>query len=96
MSHLQNTIALPRQPSSPEVFLTNEVNISFSRRRQADAEAALYGARGKEAALRGGAVVALCWELAALQDTYILEGDYDLKIMRHEYYLQQQKKVSAQ
>ncbi|GAQ88300.1 putative augmin 3 [Klebsormidium nitens] len=62
------------------------------RRRQADAEAALYGARGKEAALREGAVAALCWDLAALQDTYILEGDYDLKIMRHEYYLQQQKK----
>ncbi|KAF6157832.1 hypothetical protein GIB67_003732 [Kingdonia uniflora] len=33
----------------------------------------------------------LCWELAQLQDTYILQGDYDLKVMRQEYYIGQQK-----
>ncbi|GKE41349.1 HAUS augmin-like complex subunit 3, partial [Tanacetum coccineum] len=33
----------------------------------------------------------LCWELAQLQDTYILQGDYDLKVMRQEYYIQRQK-----
>ncbi|PIA40912.1 hypothetical protein AQUCO_02400169v1 [Aquilegia coerulea] len=33
----------------------------------------------------------LCWELAQLQDTYILQGDYDLKVMRQEYYIAQQK-----
>lgn len=33
----------------------------------------------------------LCWELAELQDTYILQGDYDLKVMRQEYYIGQQK-----
>lgn len=33
----------------------------------------------------------LCWELAELQDTYILQGDYDLKVMRQEYYISHQK-----
>ncbi|KAK4376178.1 hypothetical protein RND71_006855 [Anisodus tanguticus] len=33
----------------------------------------------------------LCWELAQLQDTYILEGDYDLKVMRQEFYINRQK-----
>ncbi|KAH1202288.1 AUGMIN subunit 3 [Glycine max] len=33
----------------------------------------------------------LCWELAQLQDTYILQGDYDLKVMRQEYYINRQK-----
>ncbi|KAF7119561.1 hypothetical protein RHSIM_Rhsim13G0052400 [Rhododendron simsii] len=33
----------------------------------------------------------LCWELAQLQDTYILQGDYDLKVMRQEYYISRQK-----
>ncbi|KAJ4969875.1 hypothetical protein NE237_002974 [Protea cynaroides] len=33
----------------------------------------------------------LCWELAQLQDTYILQGDYDLKVLRQESYIGQQK-----
>ncbi|KAK8609161.1 hypothetical protein V6N13_025468 [Hibiscus sabdariffa] len=33
----------------------------------------------------------LCWELAQLQDTYILQGDYDLKVMRQEFYISRQK-----
>ncbi|XP_070678635.1 AUGMIN subunit 3-like [Malus domestica] len=33
----------------------------------------------------------LCWELAQLQDTYILQGDYDLRVMRQEYYINWQK-----
>ncbi|RXH97966.1 hypothetical protein DVH24_010291 [Malus domestica] len=33
----------------------------------------------------------LCWELAQLQDTCILQGDYDLKVMRQEYYINRQK-----
>jgi HAUS augmin-like complex subunit 3 len=59
-------------------------------------ESALYAARSKEAALREGTVPALCWELAQLQDTYILEGDYHLKVTRQEYYLAQQRKVRQQ
>lgn len=59
-------------------------------------ESALYAARSKEAALREGTVPVLCWELAQLQDTYILEGDYDLKVTRQEYYLAQQRKVRQQ
>ncbi|CAM6084995.1 unnamed protein product [Calypogeia fissa] len=34
----------------------------------------------------------LCLELAHLQDTYILQGDYDLKVMRQEHYISQQIK----
>ncbi|KAJ0053579.1 hypothetical protein Pint_02599 [Pistacia integerrima] len=37
------------------------------------------------------AIPALCWELAQLQDTYILQGDYDLKVMRQEFYINRQK-----
>ncbi|KAL6566118.1 AUGMIN subunit 3 [Orobanche gracilis] len=33
----------------------------------------------------------LCWELAQLQDTYILQGDYDLKVTRQEFYINRQK-----
>ncbi|KAG9149387.1 hypothetical protein Leryth_003351 [Lithospermum erythrorhizon] len=33
----------------------------------------------------------ICLELAQLQDTYILQGDYDLKVMRQEYYISMQK-----
>ncbi|CAN6208426.1 unnamed protein product [Urochloa humidicola] len=33
----------------------------------------------------------LCSELAQLQGTYILQGDYDLKVMRQEYYINRQK-----
>ncbi|XVE72672.1 hypothetical protein DITRI_Ditri11bG0057500 [Diplodiscus trichospermus] len=33
----------------------------------------------------------LFWELAQLQDTYILQGDYDLKVMRQEFYISRQK-----
>ncbi|KDO58585.1 hypothetical protein CISIN_1g037552mg, partial [Citrus sinensis] len=36
-------------------------------------------------------IPALCWELAQLQDTYILQGDYDLKVMRKEFYISRQK-----
>ncbi|KAJ0112479.1 hypothetical protein Patl1_02627 [Pistacia atlantica] len=37
------------------------------------------------------AIPDLCWELAQLQDTYILQGDYDLKVMRQEFYINRQK-----
>ncbi|KAH9794141.1 AUGMIN subunit 3 [Citrus sinensis] len=40
-------------------------------------------------------IPALCWELAQLQDTYILQGDYDLKVMRQEFYISRQKAFIA-
>ncbi|KAK9226429.1 hypothetical protein WN943_011476 [Citrus x changshan-huyou] len=40
-------------------------------------------------------IPALCWELAQLQDTYILQGDYDLKVMRQEFYISRQKVLIA-
>ncbi|KAH9745760.1 AUGMIN subunit 3 [Citrus sinensis] len=40
-------------------------------------------------------IPALCWELAQLQDTYILQGDYDLKVMRKEFYISRQKVLIA-
>lgn len=40
-------------------------------------------------------IPALCWELAQLQDTYILQGDYDLKVMRREFSISRQKAFIA-
>ncbi|RCU06484.1 hypothetical protein DVA78_18950, partial [Acinetobacter baumannii] len=45
----------------------------------------------KEEKLLSETIPGLCWELAQLQDTYILQGDYDLKVMRQEYYINRQK-----
>ncbi|GBG81707.1 hypothetical protein CBR_g32699 [Chara braunii] len=62
------------------------------RRRQVEIESEIYSMSTKEKKYREEVVPKLCSELARLQDTYILEGDYDLKIMRQEYYVAQQKK----
>eukprot|EP00850_Spirogloea_muscicola_P019292 SM000187S03909 [mRNA] locus=s187:247248:250914:- [translate_table: standard] len=37
----------------------------------------------------------LCWELAQLQDTYVLEGNYELKLRRQERHLHRQKEIIA-
>ncbi|XP_024356885.1 AUGMIN subunit 3 isoform X2 [Physcomitrium patens] len=62
------------------------------RRRYTDVGSELYTLIQKEEKLLTEVVPNLCWELAQLQDTYILQGDYDLKVMRQEYYISQQKK----
>lgn len=62
------------------------------RRRYTDVSSELYTLVQKEEKLLTETVPNLCWELAQLQDTYILQGDYDLKVMRQEYYIAQQKK----
>lgn len=46
----------------------------------------------QEEKLLSEVVPSLCWELAQLQDTYILQGDYDIKVKQQETYVAQQKK----
>ncbi|KAJ7518051.1 hypothetical protein O6H91_21G052400 [Diphasiastrum complanatum] len=62
------------------------------RRRHAEIGTELYPLVLKEEKLLSEVIPSLCWELAQLQDTYILQGDYDLKVMRQEYYISQQKR----
>ncbi|KAH9564012.1 hypothetical protein CY35_04G002800 [Sphagnum magellanicum] len=62
------------------------------RRKQTDIGGELYALSRKEDKLLSEVIPSLCWDLAQLQDTYTLQGDYDLKVMRQEYYISQQKK----
>lgn len=61
------------------------------RRKNNDLIEELSNLRKDEEKLLSETIPDLCWELAQLQDTYILEGDYDLKVMRQEHYISQQK-----
>ncbi|GJS41361.1 augmin subunit 3 isoform X1 [Tanacetum coccineum] len=63
------------------------------RRKHVELAAELSNLHNKEEKLLSETIPDLCWELAQLQDTYILQGDYDLKVMRQEYYIQRQKAV---
>ncbi|KAJ7516089.1 hypothetical protein O6H91_22G042600 [Diphasiastrum complanatum] len=62
------------------------------RRRHADIGTELDPLILKEEKMLSEVIPSLCWELAQLQDTYVLQGDYDLKVMRQEYYISQQKR----
>ncbi|KAK1426915.1 hypothetical protein QVD17_15595 [Tagetes erecta] len=61
------------------------------RRKHVELGGELSSLQNKEDKLLSETIPDLCWELAQLQDTYILQGDYDLKVMRQEYYIQRQK-----
>lgn len=67
-------------------------DLHFLRRRHAEIGNELYAMAQKEEKLLSEVIPKLCYELAQLQDTYILQGDYDLKVMRQEYYISQQKR----
>eukprot|EP00252_Welwitschia_mirabilis_P002721 TRINITY_DN12682_c0_g1_i1.p1 TRINITY_DN12682_c0_g1~~TRINITY_DN12682_c0_g1_i1.p1 ORF type:complete len:658 (-),score=126.64 TRINITY_DN12682_c0_g1_i1:375-2348(-) len=62
------------------------------RRKNSEINSELGTLSQKEDKLLYQVIPRLCWELAQLQDTYILQGDYDLKLMRQEYYITQQKR----
>ncbi|KAJ4847957.1 AUGMIN subunit 3 [Turnera subulata] len=63
------------------------------RRKNNDLMEELSNLHKDEEKLLSETIPDLCWELAQLQDTYFLEGDYDLKVMRQEHYISRQKVV---
>ncbi|KAL3686734.1 hypothetical protein R1sor_013043 [Riccia sorocarpa] len=67
-------------------------DVTSLRRKHAEVGNEIYSLAKAEKKLMTEVIPSLCWELAQLQDTYILQGDYDLKVMRQEYYISQQKK----
>ncbi|BBN07186.1 HAUS augmin-like complex subunit 3 [Marchantia polymorpha subsp. ruderalis] len=67
-------------------------DITSLRRKHTEVGNEIYTLSKSEEKLLNEVIPSLCWELAQLQDTYILQGDYDLKVMRQEYYISQQKK----
>ncbi|KAL3828953.1 hypothetical protein ACJIZ3_017755 [Penstemon smallii] len=66
-------------------------NYRFLLRKQAELAGELSTLCQKEEKLLSETIPDLCWELAQLQDTYILQADCDLKIMRQEFYINRQK-----
>ncbi|KAK2971392.1 hypothetical protein RJ640_025342 [Escallonia rubra] len=84
-------VALKGQVTSDEAHI--HLDLHSLRRKHAELVGDLSNLRHKEEKLLSETIPDLCWELAQLQDTYILQGDYDLKVMRQEYYIHHQKAV---
>lgn len=82
-------MALKAQVTSDEAHI--HLDLHSLRRKHAELVGDLSNLHHKEEKLLSETIPDLCWELAQLQDTYILQGDYDLKIMRQEYYINRQK-----
>ncbi|GAB2282405.1 AUGMIN subunit 3 [Dionaea muscipula] len=82
-------IALKSQVASDEAHI--HMDLHSLRRKHAELVGELSNLHNKEEKLLTEIIPDLCWELAELQDTYILQGDYDLKVMRQEYYINRQK-----
>ncbi|KAK3001866.1 hypothetical protein RJ639_022135 [Escallonia herrerae] len=82
-------VALKGQVTSDEAHI--HLDLHSLRRKHAELVVDLSNFRHKEEKLLSETIPDLCWELAQLQDTYILQGDYDLKVMRQEYYIHHQK-----
>ncbi|KAK3002183.1 hypothetical protein RJ639_021932, partial [Escallonia herrerae] len=82
-------VALKGQVTSDEAHI--HLDLHSLRRKHAELVGDLSNLRHKEEKLLSETIPDLCWELAQLQDTYILQGDYDLKVMRQEYYIHHQK-----
>ncbi|RWR72245.1 AUGMIN subunit 3 isoform X2 [Cinnamomum micranthum f. kanehirae] len=82
-------LALKSQVSSDEAHI--HLDLHSLRRKQSEYSVEHSNLYRKEQKLLSETIPSLCWELAQLQDTYILQGDYDLKVMRQEYYIAQQK-----
>ncbi|KAI3932712.1 hypothetical protein MKW98_012683 [Papaver atlanticum] len=82
-------VALKSQVASDEAHI--HLDLHSLRRKHSELTGELSNLYHKEDKLLSETIPDLCWELAQLQDTYILQGDYDLKVMRQEHYLGQQK-----
>ncbi|KAM7496282.1 hypothetical protein LguiA_020696 [Lonicera macranthoides] len=82
-------MALKAQVTSDEAHI--HLDLHSLRRKHAELVGELSNLNNKEEKLLSETIPDLCWELAQLQDTYILQGDYDLKVMRQEYYINRQK-----
>ncbi|CDP03957.1 unnamed protein product [Coffea canephora] len=82
-------MALKGQVTSDEAHI--HLDLHSLRRKHAELVGELSTLHRKEEKLSSETVPDLCWELAQLQDTYILQGDYDLKVMRQEFYINRQK-----
>ncbi|XAR60900.1 hypothetical protein NMG60_11034441 [Bertholletia excelsa] len=82
-------LALKAQVTSDEAHI--HLDLHSLRRKHAELEGELSNLHHQEEKLLSEKIPDLCWELAQLQDTYILQGDYDLKVMRQEYYINRQK-----
>ncbi|PSR94968.1 AUGMIN subunit like [Actinidia chinensis var. chinensis] len=82
-------MTLKAQVTSDEAHI--HLDLHSLRRKHAELVGELSNLYHKEEKLISETIPDLCWELAQLQDTYILQGDYDLKVMRQEYYINRQK-----
>ncbi|XP_017249648.1 AUGMIN subunit 3 isoform X2 [Daucus carota subsp. sativus] len=82
-------LALKAQVTSDEAHVHHDIH--SLRRRHVELSGELTNLYHKEEKLLSETIPDLCWELAQLQDTYILQGDYDLKVMRQEHYIYWQK-----
>ncbi|KAL8531099.1 hypothetical protein ACS0TY_007926 [Phlomoides rotata] len=82
-------MTLKTQVTSDEAHI--HLDLHSLRRKHAELAGELSTLYRKEGKLSSETIPDLCWELAQLQDTYILQGDYDLKVMRQEFYINRQK-----
>lgn len=82
-------MTLKSQVSSDEAHI--HLDLHSLRRKHSELKGELSNLYNHEEKLLSETISDLCWELAQLQDTYILQGDYDLKVMRQEYYINRQK-----
>ncbi|XP_061357228.1 AUGMIN subunit 3-like isoform X1 [Gastrolobium bilobum] len=80
---------LKSQVSSDEAHI--HLDLHSLRRKHSELKAELSNLYNHEEKLLSETIPDLCWELAQLQDTYILQGDYDLKVMRQDYYINRQR-----
>lgn len=82
-------LTLKSQISSDEAHIHRDVH--SLRRKHSELTGELLNLHRKVQKFLAETIPCLCSELAQLQDTYILQGDYDLKVMRQEHYINQQK-----
>ncbi|CAI9770667.1 unnamed protein product [Fraxinus pennsylvanica] len=82
-------MTLKSQVTSDEAHI--HLDLHSLRRKHAELAGELSSSYRKEEKLLSETIPDLCSELAQLQDTYILQGDYDLKVMRQELYITRQK-----
>ncbi|KAJ3669867.1 hypothetical protein LUZ60_010191 [Juncus effusus] len=80
---------LRSQISSDKVHIHPDLN--SLRRKGSELAAELDNLSLKVEKFLSETIPRLCSELAQLQDTYILQGDYDLKVMRQDHYINRQK-----
>ncbi|KAJ4730336.1 AUGMIN subunit 3 [Melia azedarach] len=82
-------MTLKSQVASDEAHI--HLDLHSLKRKHVDLIGELSNLYHREKKLLSETIPDLCWELAQLQDTYILQGDYDLKVRRQEFYINRQK-----